>query len=82
MYTTLIFVIINLLILLNVVIAMMTDTYSLMSSVRKGLYNYNIVKATYSYKLDSQYGGLILLPPPLCIISFLTIPIYWRIKDS
>lgn len=48
-YNTLTFVFINILVLINVVIAMMTDTYSLMTSVRKGLYNYNIIKATPSY---------------------------------
>lgn len=48
-YNTLTFVFINILVLINVVIAMMTDTYALMTSVRKGLYNYNIIKATPSY---------------------------------
>ena len=39
-WMVLVFVFINVLILLNVVIAMMADTYALMSSMRKGVYNY------------------------------------------
>ena len=76
------FVLINLLILINVVIAMMADTYALMTSVRKGVYNYNIVKTAAAYKLDKYYGGLILLMPPFCIVTFLLLPFYLLIKDK
>ena len=43
-YFVLIFVLMNLLVFINVVIAMMADTYVLMTSVKKGVYNYNIIK--------------------------------------
>ena len=81
-YFTLIYVFINLLVLLNVVIAMMADTYALMTSVRKGLYNYNIIKTAPAYKLDKYYGGLVLLSAPFSIISFFLIPFYCCIKDK
>ena len=81
-YCTLVFVLLNALILLNVVISMMASTYGNMTYVRKGLYNYNIIKTTYSYKLDSRYGGIIALIPPFCVISFLLLLIYWKIKDQ
>ena len=81
-YCTLTFVLLNALILINVVISMMASTYGNMTYVRKGLYNYNIIKTTYSYKLDSRYGGLIVLMPPFCVISFLLQPFYWKIKDQ
>ena len=81
-YFTLIYVFINLLVLLNVVIAMMADTYALMTSVRKGLYNYNIIKSESSYRADKYYGGLVLLSAPFSLISFLLIPFYCCIKDK
>lgn len=72
----------NILILLNIVIALMSDTYQTMTSVRKGLYNYNIVQIEPSYKLDKYYGGLIIFNPPFSIISFLLLPFYLTIKDK
>ena len=55
---------------------MMADTYALMSSMRKGVYNYNIVKLYSSYKIDKYYGGLILNWPPLFLFSFFLLPFY------
>lgn len=81
-YFTLIYVFINILVLLNVVIAMMADTYALMTSVRKGLYNYNIIKSASSYQTDKYYGGLLLLTAPFSIIGFFLIPFYCCIKDK
>lgn len=75
------FVLINLLILVNVVIAMMADTYALMTSVRKGVYNYNIIQTAAAYKIDKYYGGLVIWMPPFCAITFLLLPFYIGIKD-
>ena len=78
----LIFVFLNLLILLNILIAMMADTYSLMTSVRKGLYNGNIIRAVPAYKTNKVYGGLLILIPPFSVLSFLLLPIYLLVKDA
>ena len=78
----LLFVFLNILVLLNVVVAMMADTYALMTTQRKGLYNYNIVKSQSVLKLDKYYGGLILLPYPFCVITFLLLPIYLLVSDK
>ena len=78
----LVFVFLNLLILLNILIAMMADTYSLMTSVRKGLYNGNIIRAVPAYKTNKYYGGLLVLIPPFSILSFLLLPFYMCIKDK
>ena len=75
-------VFINVLILLNVVIAMMADTYALMSSMRKGVYNYNIVKLYSSYKIDKYFGGLIINWPPVFIVSFLLLPFYMIYRNN
>lgn len=76
------FVFLNLLILLNVLIAMMADTYSLMTTVRKGLYNSNIIRAIPAYKTTKYYGGLLILIPPFSILSFLLLPVYMCIQDK
>ena len=78
----LIYVFLNVLVLFNVVIAMMADTYALMTSQRRGLYNYNIIKSVSIYKLDKRYGALILLIMPLNVIAFLLLPFYILIKDK
>lgn len=78
----LVFVFLNMLILLNILIAMMADTYSLMTSVRKGLYNGNIVRAIPAYKTNKYYGGLLILIPPFSILSFLLLPVYFCLKDK
>ena len=75
-YFVITFNFINVLILLNVVIALMADTYSLMSGVRKGLYNYSIVKTVPSYKLDNYYGGMVCLMYPFNLFTFILTP-YW-----
>ena len=80
-YSVLFFVFLNVLVLLNFVIAMMADTYAMMTSVRNGLYNYSIIKSAPSFKPEKQYGGLILTPP-FCLISFLALPLYILIKDK
>ena len=81
-YTLLTFVFINVVVLINVVIAMMTDTYRVMTDLRKGVYNYNIIRAAPAYKLDKYYGGLILTTNPFCILSFMLLPFYWFIKNK
>lgn len=77
------FVFINMLLLLNIVIAMMADTYAMMTSVRRGIYNYNVVRVSPAYRLDKNYGGLTLLFPPFCLIStFCLLPYYMCVKDT
>ena len=80
-YLVLVFVFLNVLVLLNFVIAMMADTYAMMTSVRKGLYNYSIINSAPSFKPEKQYGGLILTPP-FCLLSFLVLPFYIMIEDK
>ena len=77
------FVFINMLLLLNIVIAMMADTYAMMTSVRRGIYNYSVVRVSPAYRLDKNYGGLTLLFPPFCLIStFCLLPYYMCVKDT
>ena len=81
-YFVLVFVFINLVILINVVIAMMADTYGLMSSIRLGQYSHSVIKTAPAYKPDKHYGALAFLPAPFAAISFLTIPYYLCVTDK
>ena len=81
-YTVLLFVFINVVVLLNVVIAMMADTYAMMTSVRRGIYNYNIIKFAPSYLPDKHYGGLIVYGAPVNMIVFLLLPVFLCLKDK
>lgn len=62
--------------LLNMVVAMMTDTYAEMSMYKKGIYNYQIMKILPQYKVNQNYGGLIAWTHPLNLISVPLIPYY------
>ena len=75
------FIFLNLLILVNVLIAMMADTYALMSSQRKGLFNYGVIRAVPAYKLNKIYGGLLINIFPFSVITFFFMPFYIVIKD-
>ena len=67
---------INMLLLLNLVIAIMSDTYSRFAEVNVGLYAQGIIEAMPSYKNDKRYGGLICMTPPFNILSWFILPIY------
>jgi len=66
----------NMLLLLNLVIAIMSDTYANLADVKLGLYSQGIIEAMPSYKFDKHYGGLICMIPPFNILAFLLLPIY------
>ena len=72
---------VSLVVLLNVVIAMMADTYAVMTSVRRGIYNYNILLAAPAYKPDKYYSGLMQFVAPFNIIGTCLLPFYCCISD-
>ena len=76
------YVFINLVILLNVVIAMMADTYGYMTSIRLGIYSHSVIKTWPAYNQDKHFGALAIMPAPFCALSFLTIPYYLCVKDK
>ena len=81
-YFVLLFVFLNLIILVNVVIAMMADTYGYMTTVKIGIYSHSVIKAAPAYTQDKHYGALALLPAPFAAFSFLTLPYYFCVKDK
>lgn len=72
----------NLLLMLNLVIAIMSDTYSRFAQVQLGLYSNGIIEAIPSYKNDKRYGGLIVMTPPINMFAYFLWPFYHCIKDK
>ena len=81
-YFILAFLFLNAIILLNVVIAMMANTYGIMTSEKLGIYNHSVIKTAPSYANNKHYGALAFLPAPFAIASFFTIPYYLCVKDT
>ena len=63
------------LILVNVLIALLSNEYTKLSKVVDAAHRSVLITYYKRYKWDKNYGYLILLTPPLNIINFLTIPI-------
>ena len=73
---------VNMLLLLNLIIAIMTDTYAYYNSFRRGLFSKNIIEAVPSYRNDKRYGALISAFPPFNLASMFFLPIMLCMKDK
>ena len=71
----------NAILLINLVIALMSDTYTKLTDVKLGLYSQGIIEAIPCYKNNKYYGGLIVMIPPLNVLSFLLLPCYLGIRN-
>lgn len=67
--------------LLNLVVAILSETYSRFSKVKLGLYYDGIVDAISCLKYDKSYGALITAVPPLNILMFLMLPVFLLTKN-
>lgn len=77
-----IFLFINLILLLNMVIAMMSDTYALMTEISRGVYNDAVLTVMPQLKMNKYYGGIIAPIVPLNLLVFAVMPFYFSIKDK
>ena len=74
-------IIINMIMLLNLAIALMSDTYLKLSKVKLGLYYDGVVDAISALKYDKKYGAMITAVPPFNILMFLMIPLFLLTKN-
>ena len=74
-------IIMNLILLLNLVIAILTETYIRFSKVKLGLYYDGVVDAISSLKYDKQYGAMITAVPPFNVLMFLVTPLFLFTKN-
>ncbi|CDW83264.1 transient receptor potential cation subfamily member 4 [Stylonychia lemnae] len=78
----LIFLIVNLVMLLNLMIAILSTTFSNLHSLQLALYYDEIIEAIPQYKYDKVYGSLICAIPPTNILMFPFTLIYFCITDK
>lgn len=70
------FIVTNLILLLNMVIAMMSDTYNTMNETLIGIYYHRVLLMMPSFHMDETYGGLGAASSPMNILSLPFIPFY------
>ena len=71
----------NLILLLNLVIAILTETYIRFSKVKLGLYYDGVVDAISALKYDKMYGAMITAVPPFNVLMFLVTPLILMTKN-
>jgi hypothetical protein len=71
-----VFILLNLLMLLNLVIAIMADTFNQMVAYKKGLYYDGVIEAMPIFKHDKRYGALISTVPPFNILVVPLLPFF------
>lgn len=72
----------NVLLLTNYVVAIMTDRYAAMQQSRLGLLHDGQVSSMNEYKYDSRYGFLVSNLVPLNFLSLLVSPLLLVIKND
>jgi len=68
--------------LINLMIAVFSDTYSRLKKVGEGLYLIEIIEMSPEMKYDKYYSGLVSYPFPLNGILILFFPIYLFVKNE
>lgn len=77
----LIVIILNLILLLNTVIAILSETYVRYSQMSLGLYYDGVIAAIPAYKYNKYYGALVCAPPPVNLIMIPVLP-FFQCMDS
>ena len=73
---------VNMILIINLLIAIMSDTYSRMSNRRLGLYWATVIKEMPKYRYHDKYGVLVMLPFLLSWIGFLCVPLMYFVKSQ
>ncbi|CDW75491.1 UNKNOWN [Stylonychia lemnae] len=75
------FLIVNLILLINLMIAILSTTFSDLHNLQLALYYDEIIEAIPQYKYDKVYGSLICGTPPVNIIMLPFTVVYLLFKD-
>jgi len=73
---------INMILIINLLIAIMSDTYAKMSDLRVGLYWSTVIKEMPKYRYNRHYGALVMFPFIFSWIGFLFMPFLYLIKSK
>ena len=72
----LIVILVNMVLLVNLVIAILSDTYQRLAHYKLGLYYDGVIEVIPAYKYKNFFGALIAACPPLNLLLLPFIPIY------
>jgi hypothetical protein len=72
---------VNMMVLLNLVIAILSEKYIRLAPLDLGLYYDNLISSLPAMKYNKEYGYMILLPPPFNLLYLPFMP-FWVIKFS
>lgn len=74
--------IMNLLLLLNLIIAILANTFAYYDNLSLALYYDGVIEAMPMYKYSSQYGALVCCPPPFNVLILPFTPLFLIIEDE
>ena len=72
----------NLILMLNLLIALLTESYQVLNCVRTGLFWSYVINEMPKLAYDAHYGILSMPPFIFSWMSFLALPFLWFIKDK
>ena len=75
-------VVLNLILMLNMVIAILMETFARMATQKRGLYYDTLISQLPAYEYDSRWGVLILAPPPLNLLILPLVLLFWCLESS
>ena len=75
-----IYLVVNIVTILNLVIAILSRVYSEYSRYSRGIFYDTIVQMIAKYKYDKQYGALVRSYGPLNIVSLALCPVYFLLS--
>ena len=76
------YMLVTTIVLINLLIAMMSDTYSGLAEVKVGLYWALVINEMPKLAYDKHYGALSIFPFPFAWLSFLSMPFLILIKHK
>ena len=72
----------NMILMINLLIAIMSDTYAQLSELRTGLFWGQVIKEMPKLAYDKHYGALAMFPFPLGWLSVMALPLLGFSKDK
>ena len=72
----------NMILMINLLIAIMSDTYAELATLKKGLYWHSVILEMPKFAYDKHYGPLGMFPFPFVWMSLLFLPVAVFVKDK
>ena len=73
---------INMILIINLLIAIMSDTYARMSDLRVGLYWSTVIKDMQKYRYHPRYGALVMFPFIFAWVGLFFLPVFYFSKNE